>query len=161
MEEFNRAVSALVKKQAVTTVGIIKEVQGVTCTVEREGLPELLDVRLQAVDKDFVSFIFIVPKVGSEVLCLEVENQPAETVIVKYTEIERIEIKVAGAEWIISSNGKITLKNEKADLKDILTTAFDTVSNATITTPSGPGFFSPNDKIKLEELKQDTLKLFE
>lgn len=161
MEEFIRAVKGVSKKVAITTVGIVKEVKGLSCVVEREGLPELLDVRLQAINKDFVSFFLIVPKVGSEVLCLEVENQPAETVIIKYTEIERIEVKVGGAEWTISNSGKFRLKNEKSNLKEILTRAFDTVSNATITTPSGPGFFSVGDKHKLAELKKQTLNLFE
>ncbi len=161
MEEFNRAVSTIVKRRAVTTVGRVKTVSGITCTVERENLPDLLDVRLQAIDKDFDSFFLVVPKVGSEVLCLEVENQPAETAIVNYTEIERIEIKVAGAKWLISKKGKITIKNKSADLKEILTATFDTVMNATITTPSGPGFFSTQDKFKLKDLKEDTLRLFE
>ncbi len=161
MEEFSRAVATLAKKRAVTSVGTVQKVNGTTCTVERKGLSELLDVRLQAIESDFDTKFLIVPKEGSKVLCLEVENKPEETAIVKYTEIERIEVKIGGAEWLISNTGKFTLKNENADLKEILTTAFDTVSNATITTPSGPGFFSAGDKKKLAELKNKTLKLFE
>ena len=41
-----------------------------------------------------------------------------------------------------------------ADLKEVLKTVFETLKNAIITTPSGPGQFSPNDKLVFEEAKK-------
>lgn len=161
MEEFRRAVEASNKKIGVTSIGRVKRINGLTCEVERQDLPPLLDVRLQATDTHSDTRFLVVPKIGSRVLCLEVENQPSETAIVKYTEIEKVEIRIAEAEWVLSGTGKFTVKNKDVNLKELLTVAFDTINNSTITTPSGPGFFSEKDKGKLQDLKKKTLKLFE
>lgn len=160
MEEFVEACKALSLKKAVTTVGKVTEINETTCTVERENdLPPLTDVRLTATIGDFENTIIVYPKIDSEVLCLEIENNKAETSIISYTEIEKVAIKINKATFIIE-NGKFTIKNDKADLKEILKSGFEQLDKSIITTPSGPGNFSPNDKLKFQELKQNILKLF-
>lgn len=160
MEKFIEACKVLSLKKAVTTVGNVTEINGTTCTVERENnLPPLTDVRLTATIGDFENTIIVYPKIGSEVLCLEIENNKAETSIISYTEIDKVTIKINKATFIIE-NGKFTIKNDKADLKEILKSGFEQLDKSIITTPSGPGNFSPNDKLKFQELKQNILKLF-
>jgi len=142
-----------------TSVGTVSEIDDMTCTVEREGLPPLLDVRLNAIAGNFENLFLIIPEIGSQVLCLVVEGENAETSIVKYTEIEKIIITIAGARFEMSA-GKFEFKNEESDLKEILTKSFDLLKNAIVTTPSGPGQFSDPDKLKIEKLKEETKNLF-
>jgi hypothetical protein len=142
-----------------SSIGIVTEITGVTCTVEREDLPPLYDVRLNAIDQEFDDCIIIYPALGSEVLCLVVENEPAETAIVKYTRIDKVVITLGGAKFEMSA-GKFEIKNQASNLKDILTDTFDQLKNAIITTPSGPGQFSDPDKLMFEQIKNDTKNLF-
>lgn len=158
-ELFKEALKQVSRAKTSISVGVVKELNGNTCTVERENLPPLLDVRLQALEGDFKNRFLIKPKVNSEVVCLSVDNEVAETCIVQYTEIDSVEINIGGAK-IEVSNGKVQVKNEQADLKEILTDALQTLENAKILTPSGPGKFSPNEKLKFKQLKSKTEKLF-
>ena len=162
-EAFVKAVAAIGNKNkpivGYASVGTVTEVAGMTCTVERDGLPPLYDVRLNAIDQSFDNMFLIIPAIGSEVLCLVVENQSAETAIVKYTEIDKVIITIGGARFEMSA-GKFDLKNEQSDLKKIITDTFTELKNAIITTPSGPGQFSDVNKLKFESLKSDTEKLF-
>lgn len=163
MEKFVEAIRAIsgnaLPVTRYTSIGTVTEITGITCTVERQDLPPLFDVRLNAIDKRFDDCILIYPKIGSEVLCLVVENEQAETTLVKYTEIDKVVITIGGAHFEMSG-GKFEFKNESSDLKKILTDGFDNLKNAIITTPSGPGQFSDVDKQKLENLKSSTEKLF-
>lgn len=159
MEKFIEACRLLSLQKAVTTIGKVTEINGTTCTVERENLPQLTDVRLTATVDDFENYFIVIPKIGSEVVCLEIENNKAETTVIRYTEIDKVEVKINKAVLLVE-NGKFTLKNDDADLKEILKNGFEQLNNAIIQTPSGPGNFSPNDKLKFQELKQNVLKLF-
>lgn len=163
MESFIQAVSAIASKgqpiMGYSSLGIVTEITGMTCTVERDGLPPLFDVRLNAIDQSFDDMFLIIPVIGSQVLCLVVENQSAETAIVKYTEVEKVIITIGGARFEMSA-GKFDFKNDQSDLKKILTETLDQLKNAIITTPSGPGQFSDPNKLKFTELKNDTEKLF-
>lgn len=163
MEPAEEALMSIIRKKSrkrTTVTGKVKLVDGDTCTVEREGLPDLEDVRLNAVSGEFEDVFLIVPKQGSEVMVLEVEGAPEENVIVKYTEIERIYIKIKGGVLELK-NGKFTVKNGDSDLRKIVTELLNQLNNAIIQTPSGPGNFSPDDKMKFMSLKTDMEKLFE
>lgn len=159
-ELFEQAVKKMAKRRLVATTGTVKQVDGLTCTVEREELPELLDVRLQAIDADYDNKIIIKPAIGSKVLCLEVDGDSKETAIVKYTKIDSVLIEVDGAQVKVEA-GKISIKNDSADLKKILTDFMEELKNAIIQTPAGPGNFSPNNVVKFEGLKTKTENLFE
>lgn len=150
METFISAIGHLTKPRAVTSEGIVTAIEGTVCTVEREGRAKLEDVRMHALEGGCEHYILITPKIGSSVLVLEVENQPAETAIVKYTEIDKVEIKIKEAVFSIE-NGKIGIKNKEADLLQIITGLLDQLSLAVIQTPSGPGMFSASDKKAFKE----------
>lgn len=162
MEVAEEALLGIIRKKSrarTTTVGKVKSISGDTCVVEREDLPDLEDVRLNAVSGVFEDLMIVYPKIGSEVMALQVENAPEENAVVKYTEIDKVLIKIGGASFEMSA-GKFEFKNTKADLKLILKDGFNQLKNAIIQTPSGPGSFSPSDKQKFEELKNDTENLF-
>lgn len=158
-EVINELFALYGNKKITASTGVVTEIKGDTCTVEREGLPPLLDVRLQAVSGDFKSKFLVTPKIGSTVVCLSVDNQQAESCIVQCTEIEKIEIQTEGATLNIA-NGKFDIKNENSDLKSLLKELLMELKTAVIQTPSGVGKFSPMNKQKFEVLKEKTDKLF-
>ncbi|WP_136464946.1 hypothetical protein [Flagellimonas onchidii] len=160
-EVFGQIIDAKNKQteKMTVTLGTVTEVRDNDCDVTREQMPELLEVRYHAIIDNLENYIKIIPKQGSKVLCAIIENDISETCIIAYSEIERVMIKIEGAEFIME-NGKFTIKNGKADLKDILKTGFETLKRATITTPSGPGQFSPDDKLVFERQKSKVLELF-
>lgn len=160
-EKFAEAVRRLAKGKVATTTGKVTSVAGTTCVVEREGnLPPLEDVRLHAVDGGFEDVVLIVPAIGSEVLCLVVDGEEPETAIVKTTKVEKVLVSVGGAKVEISA-GKVQLKNQNADLKEILTETLETLKNATILTPSGPGQFNAPEKAKFQQNKIKVNQLFD
>ncbi len=64
-----------------------------------------------------------------------------------------------GEEFGVSKEGFV-YKNNKSDLKKILTDAIDTLVQAIVTTPSGPGSFAPPTTAKLNQIKLDINNLF-
>lgn len=147
-------------KKRVTSVGVVTRIEGNTCEVEREGLPPLLDVRLNAVQGVFEDHLNIVPKIGSQVLCLEVEGEPSETCVVGYTEIDSVEVKIDGAVVKIAK-GKIQIKNNFANLKQLLGEWLSELKMAVIQTPAGVGNFSPNNVAKFSDLESKINQLLE
>lgn len=91
--------------KANLTTGIVEDVNGTTCNVKRSGLPTLLDVRLQSIEGDLDTCILIAPKVDSKVICATIDNEHAEAVIVKYSEIESVKIKIGDNECLINKDG--------------------------------------------------------
>ena len=60
-----------------------------TCDIERDGLPELFEVRLNAVTTPTGVFT-IYPKAKSMVLCAMIENNPTDAYVLSCTDIEEI-----------------------------------------------------------------------
>lgn len=92
-------------RKAHLTTGVVKEVNGTICNVERSELPDLIDVRLQAIEGDLDTHILITPKVDSQVTCATIDNEHAEAVVVKYSEIESIKVKIGDNECLINEDG--------------------------------------------------------
>ena len=157
MESFIEAISKLNNNKS-SSIGKVIEITGNTCKVERENLPTLEDVRLNAIEGDFSNKIIIYPAIGSEVLCLEISGDKEETAIVQYTEIDKVLIEINGAKFEMSG-GKFQIKNEEADLKKLHNDWLNELKNAIILTPSGPGRFSLTTKARFDLLKQDNEKL--
>ncbi|MFS1522143.1 hypothetical protein ACIPCA_12725 [Flavobacterium covae] len=155
MEAFSRAVALEVTKhlKAVTSLGIVESVQDNTCTVKREGRADLLDVRFSALEQKKESFIQVIPKINSQVILLEIENQPSETLIVGYSEIERIETKV-GSISLKLENDKLEVFDGKNSLGSLLDDLIANINNLKITTPNGIGTVSPDSKLLIEALKE-------
>ncbi|TSE05676.1 hypothetical protein [Aquimarina algiphila] len=160
-EVFSQIIEAKGKQneKMIVTLGTVTQVRELDCDVSREELPELLGVRYHSIIGNIDQYMRITPKQGSKVLCAIIENDISEAVIIAYSEIDSVQIKIQGAEFEVKQ-GKFTIKNEAVNLKDIISNGFDTLINAIITTPSGPGDFSPADKTKFEELKSKTTQLF-
>jgi hypothetical protein len=158
METFVSAIRTVNKQRAVTSEGVVTKINGTTCTVDRGDRAPLEDVRLHALEQDCENHILIVPKVGSTVLVIEIENQPAETAIIKYTDIDKVEIKINKAEFCLEK-GKIRIKNKEANLLKSLTDLTKELAKAIIQTPSGPGSFSPANILKFNEINADINKL--
>lgn len=124
MEEFIAAVHAIAKKPLKTSIGKVVKITGTSCEVAREHLPELLDVRLDAVVGDFKNYFTVYPKIGSEVLVVTIENNPQETAIVKYTEIDKVAIKIDAFDFEVDKKG-LSIKNEGEDFKMIINDLID------------------------------------
>ncbi len=162
IEEFTAVLNAFKNEKINVYEGVVESVdkENCTCVVQRNGdLPELLDVRLNAVEGSFENSIVIFPKKGSQVLCSIIENNEAETTIIKYTEIDSVEVKIKGLEFILQ-DGKCSIKNENSDLKKLFQDTLKQLSAAKILTPAGPGNFSPDDINKFTEISNNADKLF-
>lgn len=104
-----KAVPMQVTEGTVTTVDKVER----TCTVERDYLPTLFDVRLNAILNPGDSQVTIFPKSGSRVLCALVEGQPTDAFVLTATEPEEVSGKVGevslrwNAEGVILNGGKL------------------------------------------------------
>ncbi|MEQ3500596.1 hypothetical protein ABMY20_12635 [Tenacibaculum sp. SSH1-16] len=127
MEKFIQAVKVALEPKGKTSIGVVSKITGDTCTVVRDGLPELLDVRLNAVSGNFKNTFIVFPKIGSEVLVLEVENAPAETSIVKWTEVDSVQIKIEQFE-LDADNSGIKLSNQGENFKSVYNDMIDEVN---------------------------------
>ena len=149
-ELFIQAVRGIINKEmnATITVGKVTKVDGNVCDVDRDNLPELVDVRLNAVQDELESSLTIVPKVGSYVLCGIIEGKEEEAFVISTSEIEKIiiqfkegdetfEFSEAGFS-VILKNGKFDIKNNQEDLKGIISDLIDTINQLTVTTGTGP-----------------------
>lgn len=74
-----------------------------TCDVEREDLPKLLGVRLNAIIEpgDVITFF---PKNGSKVLCIMIGNQPTECYLLSTTEIDEVSIRISNTSILINND---------------------------------------------------------
>lgn len=159
MESFFEAVKKITNNKS-SSIGKVVEITGNTCKVERENLPTLEDVRLNAIEGDFLNKIIIYPKIGSEVLCLIVAGEKEETAIVQYTEIDKVLIEIDGAKFEMSG-GKFQIKNENSDQKKITNDLLEALDAAIILTPQGPGKFADTTKAKFIQVKNDNENLYQ
>lgn len=147
-ELFKNALKVTQRKRGKFTimVGTVKEVEGDTCTVD-----DYEDVRLNAIVDDLESQFTIYPKIGSKVAIAMLENE-SDMFVVRVSEVEKVTIKI-NDQLFEMKEGKFTIKSGNVNLKTILNDAFEKLKTAIITTPSGPGQFSPSDKLAFENYK--------
>lgn len=103
--------------------------------------------------------IIIKPAIGAKCLIGAIANESTDTYLIDVEAFEEMIFISGHTELHITKSG-FTVKRGTEDLKEILMETFDQLKNAIITTPSGPGKFSPDDKLKFEELKNKVLNLF-
>lgn len=102
-------------------VGAVKEVDEKewTCVVEREDMPELHDVRLNAVIDEGVKDRFVVvPAVGSYVLVLTM-GEATEGLVVAMSKIDKVMIQTGAVGVNVSSEGVVMNGGELGGLIDI------------------------------------------
>lgn len=156
--EFDELLNQVVRKSTLKTgkytisVGTVKEINGSICIVDSYER-----VRLNAIIDDLQSQITIYPKVNSKVIIAKLENED-DVFVVGYSEIERVVIKM-GNQLFEMHEGKFTIKNQSADLKEILNSTYSQLKQSIINTPSGPGNFSPTDVQAFEQLNNKVNQL--
>ncbi|WP_455592931.1 hypothetical protein [Bacteroides sp.] len=126
-------------------IGTVKEVdeEEYTCIVEREGAPELHDVRLNAViDKEVKDCFRVIPAKGSYVLVLSM-GEATEGVIIGTSLIDRVTIQTGdvmmnvSADGVVMNGGKLGGMIDIAKLTDKVNELADTFNNHTHTIPVG------------------------
>ena len=135
---FKKAIGAKKDQKYSLFVGIVKSLGNDTCKVDNYE-----DVRLNAVIDNLQSQFTIYPKIGSKVIVGRLEKDD-DLFIVRVSEIEKVTIKI-GDQLFEMKNGKFLIKKGAVSLKSILNNALNQLTTAVITTPSGPGSFSPAD----------------
>lgn len=151
---FEKVLKKSVDKHRFQTIetGTVKEVNGNTCTVERTDAPTLFDVRLQAIEDSVESFINIKPKVGSIVICGMIENMQAEYLVLQCSEIDEVNITIAGVVYTINSEGHLIKKGDDT-LKQILTDLIDSVKIIVVTIGNNPNYVKlAETQIKINNL---------
>ena len=163
MDELLEQIIGLKLKQLekiIITSGVVTNITSNSCDVIRQDMPDLLEVRFHSIMKQLDNHITIIPKEGSIVLVALINNDITEAFIISTSEIDKVQIKIKKAEFIMDA-GKFTLKNEFANLKQILNDVFKQLTQAIILTPAGPGSFSPNDIAVFTQQKVLLNKLFQ
>ena len=100
------------------TSGVVKEVKDNSIDVEREGLPDILDVRFNSVLSSVKNEFRIVPKVGSMVLCGLIENDITEAVLLQCGEIEKVHLTIEKTKAVYSAQG-VKIERENENLKKV------------------------------------------
>lgn len=151
---FKQAISQQKNKQKSFTliVGTVKAVDGDTCTVDNYE-----DVRLNAIVDSLNSQFTVYPKVNSKVVIGKLENE-SDMFVVRVSEIEKVTVKINDQLFELK-DGKFTIKVGNISLKSILNNAFEKLKTAIITTPSGPGQFSPADVTAFEQYNNQVNQL--
>lgn len=100
--EIKRKLRNIAAGKALIYEGEVKSVSGSTCTVDIGGV-ELADVRLTALPGE--TDILITPKVGSHVVLADLEGGTLrELVIVKYGEVEKIQLNGGNNDGLVKIN---------------------------------------------------------
>jgi hypothetical protein len=134
--------------------GVAKEVQATTCTVERDGLPTLHDVLLNASDGEHGSNLTVYPAEGSDVVVGILDGLKTEAVLLRCTKVDGLAYKdTQGVEWAIK-DGKVSVKNGDYSLKQAFDDLIDAIGQLTVTTGVGPSGI-PINKPAFDTVKQN------
>lgn len=101
-----KAIRAILKQEVKPTIlrGKVKsyDANSNTCVVDLLDGPDLLDVKIKAVANEVASGLVIEPKVNSTVLLAAINGRIEDAIILKYDEIENIQLN---ASTLIKING--------------------------------------------------------
>lgn len=144
-ELFTRVIKRQIKGNQFNQVitGTAVDINEKTCTVKREGSPDLTDVRLDAIDDTIENQFTVFPKEGSFVIVGIVDGLKTEAVVLRCSEVDFIKIKCGGISLIDTFSKFIT-----------------EINNAIINTPTGAGTVSPATVQKLKAVEADFKKIF-
>jgi hypothetical protein len=140
-EAFQYLVEFIVKNKLPIQVfvGTVKDVdkENDTCTIERENRPELFEVRLNAIVDQITDKLIIYPQTGSYVLCCLIGNDQTEAAIIKYSEIDSVEIYRAKIKLSLDQEG-ITMEGDGENLKTVLSDFIGEVSKIIVVNGTSP-----------------------
>ena len=117
-EEIRQALAASLKDKPVTVLAKVSAVDTTarTCDIDDDGV-EMYGIRLQCIT-DGNTGITVWPKVGSQVLCLRIEEGDTYA-IVQTAEVDKLEIKIEGKSLTADKDGFVfnngTVGSVKAD----------------------------------------------
>lgn len=140
-----KGLRALVSSEAVLIPGKVESVDLEAMTCEVKDIDDFLwhNVKLQALSPVSAGAILI-PEKGSYVV-MGREDHADSFFILVYSNIEEVRIHISG---------KYVIANDVECLFDIIDTLLDTLSQAFITTPSGPGSFAPKTVNAFADIKK-------
>ena len=97
------------KKARMITVaeGVVESVdrESCTCNLSREGLPELLNVRLSSITSPGENIIVIYPKKGATVVCAMVNNTLTDYAVISVSEVEELSGNIDGMKLSWTKDG--------------------------------------------------------
>lgn len=145
------------------TEGVVLDVDRVkaTCTVSREGLPDLFNVRLNSVTSPGDDVVTIFPNKGSKVLCALIDNKATEALVISANDIEEVagEIKGITLSWtkdgIVINGGELggmcitpelvqQLKKNTARIDKIMEVLRGTITSSSLQpNPGWPAIITP------------------
>lgn len=120
---------------AVTNIAKVKSVDEIkaTCVLEDEDGQEIFDVRLRPVLTNNKS-ILIVPKVGSFVLAVRIEDDE-DWMVIGYDEITKIGYYLNDVE--IEFKEKVHIQANGQNLASLIDSLFTAIENMSFSTPDG------------------------
>lgn len=134
--ELARAIRNTIRKgiPVMVTEGTVEAVdkETRTCHVKRDGLPDLIDVRLNAILSPTGDTFTIYPQKGSNVLCVLVDNQPADAFIISVTNYDEIVFGDGSLGGFVKAK---ELKTQVDKNTDILKALMNILNGAPITEP--------------------------
>ena len=135
-------IKKLIKKivgnqQNLPITGIVKSIQGDTCTVEIAGEFSVSDVKIKATSGK-TDFFMLVPVIGSTVSMLSLSGGLENLIIIKTDNVARLEFLQNGLHIIAdAADQKVQVKNEHCGLLDIMQDITDLLKELKVYTISG------------------------
>lgn len=132
-------VRKIIRREVISGVvaGTVAEVTNTSCTIKREGQPDITDALLNGKEGELANYITIVPKEGSQVLAAIIEGKTTEAVIIACETPEKVLWKIGTAVYEFDADGHL-IKRGNETLKKILDDLFEGILALTVTTSSGP-----------------------
>lgn len=138
-ELFQRFLSKHAAASAVRTigVGIATQITDASCTVVRDGQPDLLDVRFHATEDKTGSHHVTIPADGSSVLYGIIDNQQVDACIIMCSEVQRVITTIGTAKHEIDKDGHlIGVGSDK--LSKVLSDVIDEIAKIIVINGRGP-----------------------
>lgn len=100
-------------------IGKVTDITDTNCRVTRDGQPDLVNVRLHAVEDNLETFILVKPKEGSYVIAGIIENDRSEAAILATSEIAAVMVKAGNLHFEIDGD-KFLLKKGDENLGKLM-----------------------------------------
>lgn len=118
--------------------GIVKSVEGDSCTVTIGGTFDATDVKLKATIGES-DYVIQTPQKGSTVVMLSLSGSLENLTVIKIDKLEKVEYSQGGLVILCdSTDGKVQIKNDQVSLLEIMKDLKTLISQLTVSTPNGP-----------------------
>ena len=139
------------------------------CDIKVSDDITLFECRLNAIIDSYDSNVLIVPKDGSQVAYTLVENQDTNAIVIGYTEIDKVIVKIGSLSVGIEAKsvkidggdtGKISILNKSQNLSELLSELIDEITKLTVPTSAGPSG-TPVNTAQFTMIKEKLSQLME